>query len=428
MTGEHMRRRFWSIAGVAALIAALASGLIAWRTERPSPQAAQWVAAQRMDFDIGVETVGLLDAAHAYHVASGLRGDRGKILFIVEDGARVEAGDELVRLDPTPFETEIQRLQGDLGSRAAAAEFAAKGVEMERSQAERAYEQAEFERKKAQQEYQPYLAYIRDLEQLRKEGHAVDSEILQAKRKAEQAFTSLQKAEAELERMEKDNAIRIARAIAERNRVDNEVASIRAALEQARLELDKTTLTAPAAGIVVLHEVFQNNQSRKPRAGDSVWQGQPLLYLPDISNMIIKARVREEDLRRVETGQKAAVRVEAFPDSAFEGVVNRVGVLAMDTGREQTAGKHFQLIINLQGHDARLRPGMTARISIVSEQLRQVLAVPLAAVFHVAGQPVCRVEGAGGIVERPVRVGRSNPDWVEILAGLRPGERVSLLR
>lgn len=421
-----MRRRFRVAAGVVVLAAGVAVWL--WRADQPIQQTAQWVTVQRMDFDIGVETVGVLDAARAFHVASGLRGDRGKILSIVEDGARVAAGDELVRFDPTPFETEIQRLQGDLGSRSAAAEFAAKGVDMERSQAERAYEQAEFERKKAQQEYQPYLAYIRDLEQLRQDGHAVDSEILQAKRKAEQAFTSLQKAEAELERMEKDNAIRIARAIAERNRVDNEVASIRAALEQAGMELDKTTLTAPAAGIVVLHEVFQNNQSRKPRAGDSVWQGQPLLYLPDISNMIVKARVREEDLRRVETGQKASVRVEAFPDRSFEGVVDRVGVLAMDSGREPSAGKHFQLIVNLSGHDERLRPGMTARVGIVSEQLRQVVAVPLAAVFHAAGQPVCRVETATGIVERPVRVGRSNPDWVEILAGLRPGERVSLLR
>jgi HlyD family secretion protein len=209
-----MRRRIWGVAGVVVLAAGLAVWL--WRADQPRAQTAQWVTAQRMDFDIGVETVGVLDAARAYHVASALRGDRGKILYIVEDGARVETGAELVRFDPTPFETEIQRLQGELGSRSAAAEFAAKGVEMERSQAERSYEQAEFERKKAQQEYQPYLAYIRDLEKLRMDGHAVDSEILQARRKAEQAFTSLQKAEAELERMEKDNAIRIARAIAER--------------------------------------------------------------------------------------------------------------------------------------------------------------------------------------------------------------------
>ncbi len=415
------------IAGL-LLVALPAAGFWLWRAPAPEVAEARWAVAERIDFEIGVETVGVLDAARAYHVASALRGDRGKILRIVEDGAQVRAGEELVRFDASPFEAEIQRLEGELGSRLAAAEFAAKGVEMERSQAERAHEQAEFDRKKAQQEYVPYQAYIRDLEALRQQGHAVDSEIVQARRKAEQAFANLQKAESDLERLHKDNLIRIARAMAEHNKAENEVAATRAALEQARMELDKTVLTAPAGGFVVLHEVFQNNQSRKPRAGDSVWQGQPLLYLPDVSSMIVKARVREEDLRKVAPGQAATIRVEAFPDTVFEGRVERVGVLAMETAREQTAGKHFQLILNVVGHDARLRPGMTARVGIVSERAEGVVAVPVPAVFHESGQSYCRVAGASGPLKRPVRVGRSNLDWVEILDGIAPGERVSLAR
>ena len=93
----------------------------------------------------------------------------------------------------------------------------------------------------------------------------------------------------------------------------------------------RAVVRAPLSGFVVLNEIFQGNQKRKPRAGDTVWQGQAPLYLPDLTSMIVKTQVREEDLQKIKKGLGATVRVDAYPDASFEGEVGTVGVLAIDT-------------------------------------------------------------------------------------------------
>jgi HlyD family secretion protein len=185
---------------------------------------------------------------------------------------------------------------------------------------------------------------------------------------------------------------------------------------------------APAAGFVVLNEYYQGTVKRRPRTGDTVWQGQPLLYLPDLSAMVVKTQVREEDLHKLQAGLAAAVRVEAYPDAKFEGVVSSVGVLAVENANANSAGKHFQLAVNMRGGDPRLRPGMTARVSIVSDRVRDAIAIPVGALHYDGAQPTCYVFDGYAFAPRKVTVGRRGDDLLEITAGLRDGERVSLAR
>jgi len=165
-----------------------------------------------------------------------------------------------------------------------------------------------------------------------------------------------------------------------------------------------------------------------PRAGDTVWQGQSLLYLPDLSAMVVKTQVREEDLHKLRMGQPALVRVEAYPDAKFEGVVSSVGVLAVESSAQGAAGKHFQLAVDVRGGDARLRPGMTARVTIVADRVRNSLAIPVAALHYDGAQPTCYVHDGYAATPRKVTVGRRGDDLLEITAGLREGERVVLAR
>jgi len=413
------------------IVLAVAFALIAaWAAlrQRELPGEQNLVTVGKGSFDIRVDTVGVLDAGRGFQVASQMRGDRGKIIQLVEDGARVAAGDMLLRFEPSPFEADILRLSGELASRTAVVESMRQSLEVEKSQAENTVSHAQFELKLAKQDYQRYLAYITDLEGLKKKGHQVENEIVQAQRKSEHMFTELQKLESDLARQEKEVVFKVAHAMADLNKAQSEANTARETLSQAREDMAKTQVCAPSAGFVVLHEQYQGSQKRKPRAGDTVFQGQPLLYLPDLSSMLVKSQLREEDLHKIKVGQPASVRVDAYPDASFQGEVDNIGVLAVEAAESSSVGKHFQYTVKLKGTDERLRPGMTARVSIIADQVRDVLRIPVAALFQDDKRRYCYVLNGGKLEAMPVKIGRSNEDWMEILEGMATGQQVSLVR
>lgn len=417
--------RTWISAGALAL---LALGGVTLCSHRAPILDRHVVAVARDSFEVRVDTLGVLDAARAFQVTSAVRGDRGKLIYIVEDGTAVKPGDVLVRFDATPFEADIQRLTGELRSKEAMVEFARQNLEVEKSQVKKTLDNGEYDLISAKQDHGRFEAYIDDLKALARKGYAVEGEIAQARRKEAQLRTSLQKAETELGRLAKEATYSIAKAAAELNRAESEAATSRTALATARQDLANTTIAAPTAGFVVLHEIFQGAVKRRPRTGDTVWQGQPLLYLPDLTAMVVKTQVREEDLHKLKAGQLASVRVEAYPDARFEGEVTNVGVLAVETAGAASAGKHFQLAVNLRGADPRLRPGMTARVSVSADRVRNALVVPVTALHYEGGQPTCYVFDGQAFAPRKVEVGRRSEDVLEIVGGLREGERVSLVK
>ena len=91
--------------------------------------------------------------------------------------------------------------------------------------------------------------------------------------------------------------------------------------------------------------------------------------------------------------------------------------------------KYFQGVFEVDDNDNRLRPGMTARTSIVADKVSQVLAVPVQSIFDEGGRDVVYVwKKFNGFETREVAVGRQNEDFAEILGGLSDGEKVSLIR
>ncbi len=440
----------------------------------------QVAIVERRDFDIKVNTIGVLDTARSRMIASAVRGDKGKIVYLINDGAKVGEGDVLARLDPTPFEEEAARLTGEVLSRESAVNALEQVLEWEKSDYERQIETSEFnmrtaelelekiqkgegplqsaqyksEMDKANQEHTRYASYLKDLEELKEKGYIQQNEITQAKEKTanfKEAYelakekylnyknhvlpsvietnrTKVKKANMELEQAKKEGIFKIAKAMAELKKARHELETAKTTLRQARDELDKTVIRAPIPGIAILYEIFRDAQKRKPRIGDTVWQNQPLLYLPDISSMIVKTQVREVDLYKVTIGQKAAVQVDAYPDVLFDGEVASIGILADVAEGERGGEKYFQLIVSIKGEDARLKPGMTVRVSIKSNIVKNALSIPIHAVFNEDGRKYCYVSTENGLKKIEVSTGKQNEDVVEILSGLKKGDRVSLVK
>jgi HlyD family secretion protein len=436
---------------------------------------------KRLNFDIVLNIVGILDAAQAHMVSSEIRGTDRKIISLVEDGTRVKKGDVLVRLDPAPFEKEIDQLSAEVEGHQAAVQAGKEMVAFEKNQVTGEITNAEYnvnvanlevirlkdgdgplklsqlqdEFQKAKLELDRYQSFYNDLLELRKNGYDNSSEIVSAKEKVtlyedqfkaattrfesyklhvlptllETAKAKQQNAGLVLQQTTQGGKYRIAKAEAGLIQIQSQLKAKEAALQQVRSELEKTVIHAPFDGIVIHFETFRDGEKRKPRIGDSVLINQPILYLPDITNMIVKSKVREIDLHTITLEQQGVIQVDAYPDRSFTGRLTFIGAVAVAEASGAGKEKYFQVVFDLTEEDERLRPGMTCRLSIVSRSVTQVIAVPVQAVFSGDQKAFCYVmKKHGGFETRQVTVGSQNTDVVEITEGLREGEKISMTR
>jgi HlyD family secretion protein len=413
---------------VAGSTLAIGSAIVAWMAFSSSPalQERNLAIAHKQTFDIKVAVVGMLDASKGYEVVSGLRGDRGKVIKISDDGAQVKKGDVIVSFDPTFFEAEILRLGGEIKSRQSVVEFQRQLLNLERSRVEKDISSSQFELAKIRQESEQISGYLDELRALEKQGYSVSSEIVQAKRKAEESISRKKKAESEIERVQKEAIFKVAQATAELKKSESDLETARIALAEVKAENEKTILRAPIDGFVVIRENNMNTERRRFRMGDTIWQGQPVLYMPDMTSMIVKTEVRENDLNKIQVGLEATVKIDAYPSLTLSGNVESIGSLAVED--PSVAGKHFQFTIKLQESDPRLRPGMTARAFIMVDQVKDTLAIPISALFDDEGSTYCYFKKGSDLLRRNIKIARMNEDLVEVTEGLSEGDRVSLIR
>ncbi len=435
---------------------------------------------ERGNLSVSIHTLGVLDAAKSYLISSEIRGNKGKIISLVRDGSWVEEGAELVRLDPSPFEEEVHRLQGKVESLKAGVEAIRQLVAWEENQAGQKISAREYDLKvaeldlerllngdgplqlaqyqeemeKARAEQDRYASFSRELKKLEKEGFKNPAEVSRARENAatyrdkyeaaHRRFTSyrdfvlpslLEAAKAKvrnnkliLEQSRKATVFKVANVQADLAQAQAKMATAESSLALARRELDKAVLKAPFAGIAILYEAFRDGQKRKPRVGDTVLMNQPILYLPDIKKFIVRTQVREVDLYKIKIGQQASVHIDAYPALSFTAEVQFIGALAAEDQPGRGGGKYFQLVLTFNGQDLRLRPGMTARVLIQAASADNVLLLPVQAVFRDDdGQTFCYLSTAFGLRKAAVTIGRDNDLMVEVLSGLDQGDRVSLV-
>ena len=436
--------------------------------------------AVKRTFSVLVEAVGELDAARSTVLFSQIRGDRGKIVSIVGDGTKVKKGDVLVRLDPTFFEEEVTRLTAKVREGEAVVSAHEQILEWEKIQSERELKTAEFDLRaarldlvklekgdgplelirlqgaaqEAKRDWQEKKGYLVDLKALEKRGYANITEIAQAQNRVseakeayavakrqyesyrdyvlpsliEKARAQVARAKMNLEQIKKGAGFKIGKAVAALRKAQQNLESTTYSLKAAQTELERTVIRAPIPGIAVLPEAFRGGKKRKPRTGDIVWQSQPLVYLPDVSEMVVKTQIREIDLHKVDAGKQAIILVDAYPDLELPGQVQSVGVLAESQTESTTADKYFQVLISIKEGDQRLRPGMTARVQIKCGEIDNALSVPIHAVFNEEGRNYCFVEAQASYEKREVSIGAQSEDWAQVLTGLLEGEHVALSR
>jgi len=469
---RHPRRTALALAAV-ALLASVPAVLLTGG----APPGVATSEVREGPFRVSIVEAGTVQALRSVTYSSAIQSNQAKIVALAPEGKLVEKGDMLILFDAAPFEEEIRRSQAQLAQAQAdlskaredlklqviqnQEDLAAARQKVERSDLELKdvqegkgklrEEEAQAAVANAEREQQKALGALEDLKPLLAEGFITKQELERAEQVVARARDDLALAERRrdslvkfgrplelsqaradailtkesLRQLDSAAAYRREQKQAAISSAESRIQEAASKLALAQQQLARTEVRADVPGIVVYRDVFFGSEQRKPQVGDQVWANQPLLILPDISKMVVETRVRETDIHKVERNQGVKVRVQAYPDLKLTGRVSLVGTLAQEE-KERRGTKFFAVTVQIDGSEARLRPGMTAQVEIQVQERPRALFVPLPAVFEKDGRSVCYVVRRGRLQAQEVVTGPSNQDFVVIDKGLREGDRVAL--
>ncbi len=431
----------------------------------------------RRSFPVIEEAKGELKAAKTLEIKSKVEG-RSTIKWVIEEGTNVEEGELLVSLSSDQIDDRIRRSEADLASAVASLEAAEKDLEILIDENASEIRKADLKLELAQIELQKYnkgdainneedaLAEIErarsmvDRSQLdynaavklEKEKFITRSELLQdefdlaeAKRslaKAERNLETLRKyshpmeikkftsdvdeAEKELERVRKSALAKEAQKKADVEAKRANLLNVQSELSKFREQKQFAEIRAPAPGIVVYHTGHRWNRQTID-VGAEVYEGQTLVKLPDPSVMVVSVRIHEAKTHKIKLDQQVRVEVEGIPGEIFTGKISKIAPLADSRNSWLNPDlKEYETEITLNEAKKELKPGATARAEIFIAEMEDVIAVPVQAVFSEAGQQFVFVQNGRSIDPKPVDVGLSSTEYVEITEGLTDSESIML--
>lgn len=213
--------------------------------------------------------------------------------------------------------------------------------------------------------------------------------------------------------------------------------SSKASLAKAERNLSYATITSPIDGVVI---------SRDVEAGQTVASGfeTPTLFTiaADLTQMQVVADVDEADIGGIEEGQRASFTVDAYPNDIFEGVVTQIRLgdaSSTSSTSSSTTVVTYEVVISAPNPDQKLKPRLTANVTIYILDKKNVLSVPNRALRFAPEKPLI---GSNDIVKdcesehkvwtregttftaHPVEIGISNGISTEIISGVAEGTRV----
>jgi HlyD family secretion protein len=381
-----IRRNKWLFGIGLTLVVGLSVGWMALRDGKADVPFTVEVV-RRQDLRESVTANGEIQARTKVNVGSTITAEIREIH--VKDGQWVKAGDLLVTLDQ-------ERLRQDL------------------VRAELTVATARQDLKNAQAAFDKQRATFKRREDLHGQGIVSTEDYQQEKLNLDNAVTQLERAKVGVQQAD-------------------------AALAQAKDNLSKTVIRASMAGQVT---GLKAEKGETAIAGQTNVAGAVLMVISDLSEMMAEIKVGELDVVKLRIGQPAEVTVDAIPGKVFQGQVTTVA-----SGTDRPAGNSYGTTQETQSYKVRvqlagsaqelsaLRPGMSARIAVLTDERKNVLSVSLAAIqeretkagglgLMTGSRSVVFVAKDGKAEERALKTGLSTRRAAEVLEGLAEGEQV----
>jgi HlyD family secretion protein len=393
---------------VVAVVLLVGSGVVfgAVRYSNRSPEVPT-LDVKRGEFIDSLQFRGEVKAMKSVTISAPAEAGDLQIIKIAADGTQVKQGEAVVEFDKTKTEQDLAQRRSTMKSA-----------------------QAEIDQAKAQAR----LTEEEDVTAVKKARFDVETAKLDASKqeivsKIEGAEANLKVADAEQKLHEVEAKLTADRAVNKATIESKVEASKKADYDVKRAEsaLAKMTLPAPATGMISLISTWRPGGEAPFKPGDRAWAGAPIAELPDVSTLRVSARADETERGRLALNQTVSAQLDAIPDRQFTGKIEQISTIAtIDFSAGWPIPRNFNLVIALDQADARLKPGMTAQLTVVVDRVPDALTIPVEASFQKSGQTVAYVWQGSKFQERVIEVKRRSRDRILVAKGLIAGDRVAL--
>ena len=348
--------------GILVIIGVL-GGLAYWTWGRQKTPATQLIKGKvdRGSVRISVTATGTLEAVHTVQVGSQIS---GQISALHADfNSRVRKGQLLAEIDPRTMKSQL--LSEEASSASVQARMQSSLAELINQQANLIQVQANLKVAKVTDENNKIL-YERAKQLMEKGGLVSQSDLDLARVNAESSAAKVEQAQAAVLQAEAQIKSRQASI----DQVKSEIVGAKAQLERAQINLDLTKIYSPVDGVVI---------SRSVDLGQTVAASlsAPTLFLiaEDLTRMQVKANIDEADIGKIAPEVRASFTVDAYPNETFIGHIDEVRLEPSTVQNVVTYG----VIIAVDNAQLKLKPGMTANLTLIVDEHSDVLTVPNAA-------------------------------------------------
>ncbi len=372
-----------------------------------SAKTTDWIKIERDDFRFFVSGSGTVEAEREASIGppaiSQGHGWHFRIVSLVPEGTEVEPGDPLVGFDPTDTLNELrderaslQTVREQVEKKKASEQLTLKDLELQ-------LEQSKVQNEKAQNK----LIEARQFES--------NLEVKQAEYEAEFAKTQVELLQKKLDFVKESSRLQF-------QLLDDQIRLHESRIKRDETSLEQLSVKAPIGGVVIYTTNWRNE---KKEVGSDVFRMEQVLSIPDLDTLMIRGQVSEVDAGRVAVGQAVSVELDALPDQVFEGHIKEIGTIFRRASFDRPL-KVLDVTVKLDDADPHaMRPGMVAKLEIISHEFQDVLAVPLSAVRVEDGQSYVWVRKGERTEKRAVQLGEDNGLVAVVKKGLEEGEEIA---
>jgi len=445
--------------------------------ERTKEKHYKFVKVEKKSFNLTISQRGELEASRMIHIKSKISSNKAKIIELVKEGTDVKKGEIIGRFDTQPFNDNLTKWSYKLSDGETKLIKVQKEVEIHKNQIKadkesltKAIEIAKMNLNDIKfgsgliklQEYKQKIKKekrdltlikleLKDQLKLQKQGFTSQKEIQKIQNQllnaqenlaTSQAYFSnyekyilpktisekeiaYQQSKEKIKTKEVQNQFKLESKKAAVKNVQNTLAYYFKEFQKAKKNIALCDIRSPIDGILLYNDIPKNGKRAKIEIGDSIWQNQTFIKIPDTQYMIVKTKIKEIDIRHIQKGLDVEVVLDAYPKQIFYGSVNKIDSLAKSDENNKNI-KYFDISIKLNNIDDNLKSGMSAKVSINYDKADNVLVVPPSAIFYEDKNVYVLVKYFDKVKKQYIKIGKISYMYIEVLSGLKKGDLVAI--